>query len=361
MSTTFPIDITSARLVEFWGTINAICLQEIGRVGSHTADDAVFEIMELMAFEGQTGEQLTAWLHDQPEAIAYRAQPPIPPIIPDVRKWRGAFCIPDALPGIPYGDGKRIWTPAFTCYDADWQDRILTAFKARGYTHFVYNIARPYHGDYPEPDPLDDPARVRRDLLKIRAAGLVPVVAACDDQDGGNVVPYQAFVQNADLIPVCFPMWEMNGPLGVDAMQGGQSVGRIADCVLNVRAAAPKADLYVHFTAGHGAGAEPEGDWWQWFAALGGVGLLSQDDGYNRKPDGDPVGTAAGLTDTARHFRGEVAGWEGLHLLNVAFEQITTPLYHSGWSEATQLAYGATLMQLVTGSNIAGFCDGGTI
>lgn len=362
MSTTFPTDITVERLLEFWGTINAICLQEIGRVGSHTGGDPVFEIMELMAFEGQTGEQLTAWLHDQPEAVAYREKPPIPPIIHNPRVWKGAFCIPDALPGQPagFGDQRRIWTPAYGAYPDTWRPAILAAYLRRGYTHFVYNIASPdgvYHNDYPALP--DDPARARRDLLEIRTAGLVPVVAACNDANGGSVTPYASFVANADLIPVCFPMWEMNGPLGVDVMQGGQSMGRLGDCIRHTRAAAPDADLYVHFTAGHGAGAEPEGTWWQWFATLRGVGLLSQDDGYNRQPDGDPLGTAAGLTDTARHFRGEVAGWEGLQLLNVAFEQITTPLYHSGWTEAQQLAYGRRLLAAVSGPNIAGFCDGG--
>src|SRR4051812_19592998 len=288
MSTTFPVDVTTDRLVEFDGTINAICLQEIGRIPSTgNPADSVREIMLLMAMQGQTGEQLQAWLHDQPKAIPYGTKPtppPIPPIIPDVRVWRGAFCIPDALPGIPYGDGKRIWTPAYGCYDDVWRAAILEAFKQRGYTHFVYNCASPdgvYHNDYPAMP--DDPARARRDLLEIRAAGLVPVVAACNDANGGSVEPYRPFVENADLIPVCFPMWEMNGPLGVDVMQGGVSIGRVGDCVRAVRAAAAHADCYIHFTAGHGAGAEPEGEWWQWAAALGVVGLLSQDDGYNRK------------------------------------------------------------------------------
>lgn len=299
------------------------------------------------ASNGDDAVAIRAWMRTTPEWIALHS---IPPIVPDIRKWRGAFCIPDALPGIPYGDGKRIWTPAYGAYDDVWRPKILAAFKARGYTHFVYNTASPngvYHNDYPAT--ADDPARARRDLLEIRAAGLVPVCPAYDDTMLD--APLRSFVENADLIPVCFPMWEMNGPLNGDT-------ARINAAIIATRSAAPHADCYIHFTAGHGAGGEPEGAWWQQAAAHGVVGLLSQDDGYNRKTDGDPVGTAAGLEDTARHFRGEVAGWEGLHLLNVAFEQITTALYHWGWDEDMQLNYGAELLRLAP--SIAGFCDGGS-
>lgn len=305
------------------------------------------------------------WVLGDPPLNAIRVglDPGIPPAPPvDPRRWRGAFCIPDALPGQPdgYGDGKRIWTPAYGTYPDAWRPRILEAFKARGYTHFVINSASEltYHNDYPSL--LDDPERLLRDLDEIETAGLLPVVCATDDGKGGT--PTRAFVVNGPRIRVFFPMWEMNGPLGVDVMRNGESVGPLGDCARACKAVAPQADGYFHFTSGHGAGAEPEGEWWQWAARVGYLGLLSQDDGYERMPDGDPEGTANGLNDTARHFRGEVAGWEGLHLLNVAFEQITTPLYHDGWTEAQQLAYGARLMQLTASStNVPGFCDGGPI
>jgi hypothetical protein len=97
-------EIDSARLIEFHGLADALCLQELGRVPTHTDGDPVAEIILLQALNGETGPDIQAWLHEQPEAIAYRTKPvppPIPPIIPDVRVWRGAFCIPGALPGIP--------------------------------------------------------------------------------------------------------------------------------------------------------------------------------------------------------------------------------------------------------------------
>ena len=87
MSTTFPIDVTTDRLVEFLagpglGTIRTIAIEEIGRdpfiAPSPTSADAVGVIMLEMALQGQTGEQIRAWLHDQPEAVAYRTKPPAP-------------------------------------------------------------------------------------------------------------------------------------------------------------------------------------------------------------------------------------------------------------------------------------------
>lgn len=276
---------------------------------------------------------------------------PLPPLLP----WKGAFVIPDVFDDIPLGDGKRIWTPAFGCYTRDWQAKIIAAFKARGYTHFVYNCAgQIYHNDYGYLP--DDPARVRRDLLALRRAGLIPVVCACDDANGGNVVPWASFTANADLIPIAFYMWEQNGPMGVaDRQPDGSYTGRLTDCVRNCHAAAPKAKWYFHFTAGHGAPGYPEERAsWVWFKQnFNTAGLLSQDAGYDRDPaTGDPEGTAAGLADTAMRL-----GQIGLE--NCAFEQVTYPTYNHwpGWNEEHQRAYGAELMRLAP--QTVGYCDGG--
>lgn len=277
--------------------------------------------------------------------------PPFPPLLP----WKGAFLIPDALPGIPLGDRARIWTPAFGCYRGTvWQQRIIDAYKARGYTHFVYNCAGwIYHQDYGYLP--DSGSGVRADLLMLLRAGLVPVVCACDDADGGSLTPWPSFTANADLIPIAFPAWECNAFWGVAQPQpDGSYTGPIIDAMRNVRAAAPKAKLYYHFTAGHGAPGYPERPSWRYVRdAFGCAGLLSQDNGYDRNPTtADPQGTAAGLADTAMRL-----GEEGLE--NVAFEQITWPTYNKwlGYDEAFQRAYGAELMRLAP--NTAGYCDGG--
>ena len=82
MSTVFPTDVTTDRLIEFMGTIRAICGEEIGRDPylnpSPTADDSVGTLMLLDAMNGKTGAELQAWLHEQPEAVAYRTTPPAP-------------------------------------------------------------------------------------------------------------------------------------------------------------------------------------------------------------------------------------------------------------------------------------------
>jgi hypothetical protein len=81
------ITITTDRLIEFLagpglGTIRTISMTEIGRdvylAPSPTADDSAGVIMLQMALDGATGPQIQAWLHDQPEAIAYRTKPPAP-------------------------------------------------------------------------------------------------------------------------------------------------------------------------------------------------------------------------------------------------------------------------------------------
>jgi hypothetical protein len=164
MSTTFPIDVTVDRLVEFHGLADILCREELGRLPSHTSDDPVAEIIELMALQGQTGEQIRAWLHDQPEAIAHRTKPPDPPkpIRPPlppfpagtydhVLPWEpprtrdflraDAWGVPvPGLPFVPRGSTEhpeRALTYFLYKYSTDWWPEIFAAHKARGYTHFV--------------------------------------------------------------------------------------------------------------------------------------------------------------------------------------------------------------------------------
>lgn len=287
---------------------------------------------------------------DYPAVLSFSRPLPAP------RVWSGAFVIPAALPGQPegYGDRERIWTPAYGTYPDVWRQRILTEFVKR-YPGgmFVINSASAftYHNDYP---PLpDDPARLSRDISEIEAVGLVPVVCATDDTQGGRLT--DAFVGCGGRIRIAFPMWEMNGPLPMPAYDPTTDSfhGPMVDCIRATLAAAPYADTYLHFTAGHGSIGIPERKGWEFCKRLGVVGLLSQDDGYERNHvTGDPEGTAAGLADTAMRLG-------SLGLLNVAYEQTTTPVYHrwAGWNEAHQRSYGDYLQAHAGG--IAGFCDGG--
>jgi hypothetical protein len=92
VSTTFPIDVTPERLIEFLagpglGTIRTISEQEIGRDvyldPSPTTDDSAGVTMLLMAFNGATAEDLRAYLHDSPEGEAWRTRPPGPELGPE--------------------------------------------------------------------------------------------------------------------------------------------------------------------------------------------------------------------------------------------------------------------------------------
>jgi len=268
----------------------------------------------------------------------------------DIKSWTGATCIPNSLPGIPFGDGRRIWTPAYGCYDAHWRAQIRTAYRNRRYTHFVYNCAGlPYANDYPEL--ADDPARVARDLDELDRDGLVPVVVGTDDRRNGELA--RSFVANGARVRVCFPMWEMNGVLRNDlaAMQA---------CILATRAAAPKADCYLHFTPGHGSISEDEAGGWRWSQDHGTVGLLAQ--GANRFPPEDPTRGGQGLESTAIRLAGRVdlgapPSWAGMHQLTVKFEYGVFDVYHGGVGESDQRAYTAAFLAFAP--HVVGFCDGG--
>ena len=298
-------------------------------------------------------------------SIEVLEQPVPPPAPADLRLWRGSFCIPDALHGIPYGDGKRIWTPAYGCYDEVWRSKMREAYRARGYTHFVYNCAGlPYANDYPEL--ADDGDRVRRDLIELREAGLIPVVCATDDRNPW--VLCESFVVNTDLIPICFPVWEMNGPLGnPDKAIEEQNC---KDAILRTRDAASAADCYLHFTPGHGSiSYASEIGGWQWCQDHGTVGLLGQ--GGNKISNVDPIYEGKGFETTACRLAGMVGyvvpdwdggavppAWEGMNQLSVKFEWGIYESYHSHVTEADLNAFTDQFMTVAL--HVCGFCDGGS-
>jgi hypothetical protein len=325
-----------------------------------------------MAMQGRTGPELVDWIRQSDE---WKAKHPGGVPLPDVpgqtappplpaesvrRKWRGAFCIPDALPGIPFGDGKRIWTPAFGCYaGTPWQDRIIDEFKKRRYTHFPYNwMGTPYRDQYPVMD--SDPDRAYADLLKLRTAGMVPVVFVGQDDRGTDLSYAKAFAARCQaLVPVVVPMWEINGPLrNANKDQEERDITSVTEQTHDLF---PSALLYMHFTPGHGSASyRDEGAWWTDMFNRGIIrgGLLSQDwDPANNRPTPKEQ-AAAGLQNTAEHLRGRIGSFH-CDLDNVAFEHTTTATFHQGMSEQEQRAYTDYLMAHAPG--IVGFCDGGTV
>jgi hypothetical protein len=334
---------TNERALGPWEVFTPIGSWESG-FGLRTADLQHFLCAEIGSADpvlNATRTAQAAWETFQPFLI----NPDV-----DIRNWAGATCIPHALPGIPFGDGRRIWTPAYGCYDSHWRGQIRAAYRQRSYTHFVYNCAGlPYANDYPEL--ADDPGRVARDLDELDRDGLVPVVVATDDRRNGELA--QSFVANGARVRVCFPMWEMNGVLVND-------LAAMQRCILATRAAAPQADCYIHFTPGHSSISEDEPGGWRWCQDQGTVGLLAQ--GANRFPPEDPASGGRGLESTAIRLAGRVdlgapPSWAGLHQLTVKFEYGVFDVYHGGVGEAEQRAYTETFLAFAP--TVAGFCDGG--
>lgn len=289
---------------------------------------------------------------------------PKPPM-PDKRYFRGSFCIPGALPGIPYGDGKRLWTPAYGCYDEGWRANIRAAYKQRNYTHFPINVCGlPYGSDYPEL--ANDANRVARDINELMNAGLWPVVFLTDDRNP-KVIPSCVY-DCAELIQICVPVWEMNGPLGdPDKAVEEQNC---KDIIVKTREAVPHADCWLHFTPGHGSiSYASEQGGWEWCQEHGTVGLLGQ--GGNKISNVDPIYEGKGFETTACRLAGMGGyvvpdwdggavpeSWNGMNQLSVKFEWGIYESYHAHVTEAQLNAFTDQFMTVAL--HVAGFCDGGS-
>lgn len=304
--------------------------------------------------------------------------PPIPPRpSPEkVNHWRGAFCIPQACPGLPF-DGQ-YYGPSYGMQDDAGRAQMRQAYLDRGYTHFVYDWRGDVYGDdYGTLAP--DVNRAFRDLLELRQAGFVNVVCI----DSSDLTLAQALIDKcAELIDWVFPFWEMNGALFgnnvyvVDqwddaahrwiAQAGAPASYCLTDNIVSVRQMCPSPiKLGVHFTPGHGAAGDNEPLWWQCVAGVTPYyprlvdALFSQDDKW-----GDPTGAGLGFESTAVRLLGIQGGWEPMAqnpCLDVAFEQTTSmtyrdPTHTADWTEQMQVDYMTTFLQQAP--HAAGSCDG---
>lgn len=285
------------------------------------------------------------------------------PSVDPLSDWIGAFVIPNALPGIPYGDGKRIWTPAFGCYTEDWQHKICEQI-ARRYPggKVPYNwVSLPYGEDYPEL--AADPVRARQDLSVIRSYGLEPLPVILDDRrtDTGYAQPF--IDACGDLFRIYMVMWEMNMRLGVDEFDEASQRWRgiMFPAMVALHNWMPDHKMCVHWTPGHGSGGNPEALWMRHMSlgyAPQGIPamvkcVLSQTDFFT-----DPVHTGVAIESSAVRYNGSIGGdWAGLSVLTTAFEQTTTPVYHNGWTEQQQVNF--TSHMLPHCPSVIGFGDGG--
>jgi hypothetical protein len=311
MSTVFPIDVTVDRLVEFLapdGTINSICLSEIGRLPTHTKGDPVGEILLLMALRGADGAALRSWLHDSDEAIAFRERPtdpvptPMPPAVargplppfdrattdPDTgaplpvhtrltqsipasgtrRWWRGnawGVTVP-GLPAVPGGATgpaqNRVLTWFLDRWTPEWQDRILRAHAERGYDRFVLSWPDSRDGAGQSLDQYVETTR------RVAAAGLLPVHMLLSkvfdgvNPDPSRLDPVIDALLAEDLIPLTSVGWELN------LFNSPEHLQRVIDHVDQRLADRSRNLLYVHF-APHYASWQPDrpggngGEFWR--------------------------------------------------------------------------------------------------
>lgn len=277
-------------------------------------------------------------------------QPPSPPWgIPSTEPFRGAFCIPDALPGIPYGDGKRIWTPAFGCYaGTPWQDAMIGATKSRHYTWFEYQVSGwPYHQDYPEL--AVDVSRIYADLMKLKQAGLATIIAFDDTRlDLSYLQPVANATQG--LVDCVMGIYEVNGVVDWNE-----------DEVIRILTAQgklwPKAINAFHSTSqdngGRGFGERP---FWERATSEANVSCyFLQQSAWNH-----PIAsTADRASDFSVRLQGPHAGWVELPRGMILFEETTSVTYRTE-PESYGVHMIDDLMSLIT-PRPAGYMDGGTV
>lgn len=271
-------------------------------------------------------ESLGKHAHECEAILAGSAPQPIPdpgpaPAPLPFAPFRGAFCIPNALPGIPYGDGKRIWTPAFGCYrGTSWQDAMLAQLVQRRHNWIEIQVSgSPYRGDYPE-IPLD-PQACRADLIKIRKAGLRSIIAFRDDvgADCRYLEPLAAATQG--LVDCVMGIYESNGVFDWDEDQ-------VVHVLQEQHRLWPTAINAFHSTTqdngGRGFGEAP---FWNRVAGFVDVYFMQQS-GWNHSV----ADTADRFSDFAVRLNNGINGWPKLKYGVVEFELTTSQTYRT-WSE----------------------------
>lgn len=267
--------------------------------------------------------------------------------IPSAAPFRGAFCIPNALPGIPFGDGNRIWTPAFGCYaGTPWQDAIIGQTKSRHYTWFEYQVSGwPYHQDYPEL--AVDVPRIVADLTKLKQAGLATIIAFDDTRlDLSYLQPVAAATQG--LVDCVMGIYELNGVVSWNE----DEVARILEQQHQLW---PNAVNAFHSTTqdngGKGFGERP---FWQRVAPFVDVYFLQQSAFNHTLPD-----TANRASDFSVRLQGPNAGWVQLRRGMILFEETTSATYRTK-PEAYGVQTTDQLMGMIT-PRPAGYMDGGSV
>ncbi len=271
------------------------------------------------------------------------------PVPVDPSRWRGAFCIPDVLPGIPYGDGKRIWTPAFGCYaGTEWQDRIIRTTITRNYGWFEYQASgKPYREDYPEL--AVDVARIVADLTKLKSAGLATIMAFDDRQTN---LDYLRPIADAtqDLVDCVMGLYELNGVCDWDENE-------VISVLTQQHRLYPNAINAFHSTTqDNGSRGFGEKDFWIRAVTEANVSVyFLQQSAWNH----DFASTVDRAHDFCSRLIPGANGWPKLAHGVVLFEETTSVTYRT-----EPESYGVQMMDRLMGAITPrphGYMDGGSV
>ena len=269
--------------------------------------------------------------------------PPLP-----FAPFRTAFCIPGALPGDPWGDGK-IWTPALGCFPLEKQNAWCDALLLRQYGWCVYQLSGlPYRGDYP---PLAlDIDRIVRDLKLLRRRTLRSIIAFDDQRvpDLSYLAPVAAATQH--LVDATLGVFELNGVNGIDWDET-----KTASVLQQQHNLWPNAICGFHSTTqDNGGKGFGELSFWQEVAPYVDVYFLQQSAWSHTLDD-----TANRAHDFAQRLIGGADGWPVLRKGVVLAEETTSMTYRS-WNEAQGMHVTDWLMHAIT-PRPSGYLDSGSI
>ena len=287
----------------------------------------------------------------------------------ELRRWRGVYCVPGAIPDVlPHGG--RIWTPAFGTYAPDVQDRILWWLRDSGYKQIelLYRgLSYKNHYDALAPDP----ARFARDLERAWRGGTYPVACVTTEQVSfeENVRALRELVAPDSparpWLKIIMLGYEHNGYLSED--QTYELVDIIDQAGLG-------ALVYFHFTPKHAApGANEKESWRRYIDPDTGrrkvAGILYQDDRWG-EPDYPRLIQERLLDFTVRFGCGHNEWPTGFD--TVAFELGTSKTYRDEMPFSWAVMLGAAALETPHGlvhyeghdydvPPINGFGDGGPV
>lgn len=342
------IEYTEQEVIGFVLDIQPLVPNDLGRLAVNTAR------MQWDACNGMgyTASRAKHYAELATEVGLHPTPGPAPNPLP-FTPFKGAFCIPDALPGIPYGDGKRIWTPAFGCYDATWQDRMIDQTLARRYPWLEYQVSgKPYRDDYPELD--TDPARVRRDLLRLRQRGIRNIIAFDDRrEDLSYLEPIAAVTQ--DLVDCTMGIYEVNGVFAEpNGTFSAKTYARVEAVLKRTKELWPNAINAFHSTTQDNGGLGfGEKDFWDRMAPYVDVYFLQQSAWEHT-----PADTANRAQDFTSRLQGGLNGWHVLKYGVVLFEETTSKTYR-GSPESYGVNMTNDLLNRIS-PRPTGFMDGGS-